>query len=346
MVRACKPCDGSFNKCRFCQGSEPNGWWNPIQAIRGADLTGKTYMITGANGGIGFVTARTLLAAGAVVIISTRSTAKTTETIKRLQDELPLSAAPRVKGVSMDLGSLSSIRDGVQEFNELGVKRLDALCLNAGLMAIPDFKETKEGLELVWGVNHVGHFYLFKLLLLTILNTPRHTRIVIVSSEYHCAVPNDFSVNTHLPMKRENYNRSHAYSISKLCNILMAREITKRYGQKGVTAYSLHPGVISSTGLYQNMPRCLPCIFNCCAYIHCSCLWHTDYKSVNKGASTQLFLMTEALENLEPGGYYVGCRLQTHRSPLYRYDIAENYNEAENLWKLTEDIIARSDNSL
>lgn len=340
MVRACKPCDGSYNKCRLCQGSEPNGWWNSNQAIRGADLTGRTYMITGANTGIGFVTARTLLAAGAKVIITTRSPEKTNDTINRLIEGLPLTKSPNAKGLSMDLSSFDSIKEAVQEFTKLNLRRLDAVCLNAGVMGISEFTETRESLEMHWGVNHVGHFYLLKLLMPTILKVPGHTKIVIVSSMAHTYTPNNFTVNTHLPPKREDYDRSVAYSISKLCNILTAREIARRFSGRGVSAYSVHPGFISGTSLYRAFPGCVPCILNCCAYAHCCCLWYADYKPVDKGASTQLFVMTEPVRNLENGGYYSNCRLQTRKSPCYKYRIIENEEEAQNLWELTESIIA------
>jgi len=344
MVRACKPCDGSFNKCRLCQGSEPNGWWSPEQVMSCSDVKGKTYMITGANTGIGFVTAQSLLESGAKVIITTRSAVKTKDTISRLIDGLPLSAKEhgkeRVVGINFDLGSLSSIEEGVKQFNALGIKRLDAVCFNAGVMAIPGFSETVDGLEMTWGVNHVGHFHLFKLLLPTIEQLSGHTRIVVVSSIAHQETPNDFSVDTHIPPRREDYEKWQAYGVSKLSNILMAKEIAKRFDGKGISAYALHPGFIAGTSLYRHMPSCFPYFFDCCSYIHCCCLWFADYKSVRKGASTQLFLMSQPLESLKSGGYYAGCRLQDKNSVNYKAVFIENDMEAEKLWEKTEEIIA------
>jgi len=297
-------------------------------------------MVTGANGGIGFATAQVLLAAGAVVIVSTRSTVKTNNTIDRLMESLPESAKERAKGISMDLGSFSSIEAGVEEFNELGVERLDAICFNAGVMMIAEFTETKEGYEMQWGVNHLGHFYLFKLLESTILKLPGHTRIVVVASEAHYDTPNDFTVDTHLPPKREAYNRVANYAISKLSNIFMARGIASKFDGKGMTAYSLHPGWITGSSLLRHWPSCTPYIMDCCMYLHCTCLWFADYKSVMTGASTQLFLMTRPLEELSSGGYYVGCRLQHSGSVIYKYPMNENDEETEKLWRLSEDIIA------
>jgi len=310
-------------------------------AIAGQDLSGKTYWITGANAGIGFVTAKTLLAAGAEVIVSTRSADKTRETINRLIEGLPPSSSERAKGVSFDLSSLSSVKAGVEQFDKLNVQRLDALCLNAGVMLIPDFRETEDGLEMHWGINHVGHFYLFKLLIPTILKLPGHTRIIVVSSVTHSIwTPNNFTVDTHLPPKRKTYDRCTNYGISKLCNILMAREIAKRYNGKGISAYSCHPGFISGTSLYRYMPSLIPPLFQCCAYLHCACLWHADFKTVPVGASTQLYLMTQPLLWLFSGGYYAGCRLQSRQSRMYKYPMNENDDEARKLWELTERIIA------
>jgi len=297
-------------------------------------------MITGANAGIGFVTAQSLLAAGAEVVISTRSATKTRATIDRLCESLPLNASISVKGVSMDLSSMSSIEAGVKEFIGLGVMRLDALCLNAGVMAIPEYTETNDGLEMQWGVNHVGHFYLFKLLESTILKLPGHTRIVVLASMKHFETPNDFAVDTHLPPNHENYDMNTNYCISKLSNIYMARELARRFEGKGVTAYSVHPGIITGTSLWRHLPSCLPCMLKCFFYAHCSCLWFPDFKSVRKGASTQLYLMTCPLAELSNGGYYVGCRLQNSKSRLYKYTMVENEEEAEKLWVLSEKIIA------
>jgi len=345
-MRTCCPCDGSYVKCRFCQGDEPNGWWSPEDVLRGQQVSGKTYMVTGANAGIGFHTARALLSAGANVIISTRSPEKTKMTISRLVEGLPAEVEDRVQGVSMDLSSLASVDAGAKEFTELGVKRLDAVCLNAGVMMIPEFTETKEGLEMQWGVNHIGHFYLFKLLESTILKLPGHTRVVVVSSVAHYDTPDDFTVDTHLPPKRETYNRTANYSISKLSNIYLAREIAKRYEGKGISSYSLQPGFVIGSSLYRHLPGCLPLLMNCCMYAHCSCLWYADYKSVRNGASTQLFLMTHPLEELVSGGFYCGCRLQSSKSVLYKHPMNENDEEAEKLWKLSESIISKWDNQI
>jgi len=340
VAQSCCPCDGSHIKCRFCQGNQPNGWWSPADVLRGQDLSGKTYMITGANAGIGFVTAQSLLAAGAEVVISTRSATKTRDTIDRLIESLPLNSKARAKGVSLDLSSMSSIEAGVKEFAELGVKRLDALCLNAGVMAVSEYTETKDGLEMQWGVNHIGHFYLFKLLEPTIMNLPGHTRVVVVASIAHFKTPDDFTVDTHLPPSSENYDKSINYYISKLSNIYMASELARRYEGKGITAYSLHPGLISGTSLWRHLSSCIPPILRCCCYAHCSCLWYSDFKSVRNGASTQLYLMTCPQVELSSGGYYVGCRLQNSESKLCKYQMIDNEEEAEKLWVLSEKIIA------
>merc|ERR1719466_237570 len=114
---------------------------------------------------------------------------------------------------------------------------------------IAEFTETEEGFEKQWGVNHLGHFYLFKLLESTILKLPGHTRIVVVSSEAHYDTPDDFTVDTHLPPKPETYNRVANYAISKLSNIFMARGIAKRFEGKGMSSYSVHPGWITGTSL-------------------------------------------------------------------------------------------------
>lgn len=296
-------------------------------------------MITEAHDGTGYVTAQTLLMAGANVIVASSSDWRTQDTYIRLIDDVTPEARKRISCVTMDLQSLSSIEAGVKEFVKLNVDRLDAICFNAGVMLLPKYKETKDGLEMQWGVNHVGQFYLFQLLLPTIIDLPGETRIVIVSSVAHYDTPNDFTVRTHLPPTPDTYGRSASYGISKICNILMAREITKRFRRQGISAYSLQPGFVTETSLYSRLPVFVPYILKCCAFAHCCCLWHADFKSVRKGASTQLFLMTWPKDLLSSGGYYVGCRRQDRGSALYKYPMTENDEEGENLWKLTENII-------
>lgn len=296
-------------------------------------------MVIEAHEGTGYITAQTLLMAGAKVIVTASSDWRTWDTYIRLIDDVTPKARKRIFCVAMDLRSLSSIEAGVEEFVKLGVDRLDAICFNAGVMLLPKWRETKDGLEMQWGVNHVGQFYLFQILLPTILELPGETRIVIVSSVSHYGTPDDFTVGTHLPPIPDNYDRSASYSISKISNILMAREITKRFHEQGIFAYSLQPGFITETSLYSRLPVFVPYILKCCAFAHCCCLWHSDFKSVRKGASTQLFLMTWPREFLSSGGYYVGCRLQDKGSALYKYPMTENDKEAEKLWTLTESVI-------
>ena len=213
-----------------------------------ADQSGRTAVVTGANVGVGFETARALAARGATVILACRDVAKGEAAAERIT---AASAAPPagVRVVRLDLASLASVRAAADDIRA-SVPRLDLLINNAGVMDIP-FARSEDGVELTFAVNHLGHFALTGLLLAQLLATPG-SRVVTVSSVAHRRGLLDLETLE----SEEGYKPGDAYARSKLANLLFAYELQGRLDAAGAGTISLaaHPG-IARTELYRTNSR-------------------------------------------------------------------------------------------
>ena len=199
------------------------------------DLTGKIAIVTGANSGIGYETARALALKGAAVILACRDKTKGEAAVRQLAQEFP---EAKVELAQLDLSDLASVRRFADEFTRRQDHRLDIIINNAGIMAIP-FGRTADGFELQFGTNHLGHFALTGLLLDCIIHTPQ-ARVITVSSGGHRFGKIDFdNLNG-----EKNYDRQRAYAQSKLANLLFTYELQRRFESAGVDAIAVaaHPG--------------------------------------------------------------------------------------------------------
>ncbi|GAA3815787.1 oxidoreductase [Streptomyces phyllanthi] len=198
------------------------------------DQKGRTAVVTGANSGIGYVTARELARRGARVVLACRSEARGTEALDRLGAEVPGAEAEFVR---LDLGDLASVREFAATYTRER-DRLDLLINNAGVMALP-YGHTVDGFETQFGVNHLGHFALTGLLLPVLLGTPG-ARVVTVSSGMHAVSNIDI---TDLNSERR-YRRWIAYGRSKTANLLFTHELARRVTAAGadLVAAAAHPG--------------------------------------------------------------------------------------------------------
>jgi NAD(P)-dependent dehydrogenase (short-subunit alcohol dehydrogenase family) len=198
------------------------------------DLSAKTIVVTGSNSGLGFEGARAFAAKGAEVILACRSTAKAEAAREKIVNAQP---AARVEVMALDLSSLASVRAFAEAFRSRH-DRLDLLCNNAGVMALPR-RETADGFEMQIGTNHLGHFALTGLLLPSMLPVPG-ARVISQSSGAHRMGAIDFE---DLHGKRR-YGRWRAYGQSKLANLLFAYELQRRLAKKAANVISVacHPG--------------------------------------------------------------------------------------------------------
>ncbi|MFI5307390.1 MAG: oxidoreductase [Polyangiales bacterium] len=209
------------------------------------DLGGKTALVTGANSGIGFGAARALAEHGALVVLGCRDPARGEAAMMRIASQLP---AARLELLPLDLASLASVREAARAFAATH-QRLDILCNNAGVMALP-LARTEDGLELQLGVNHFGHFALTGLLLPRLVGG-HAARVVTVSSLMHRRGRMRFD---DLDAVRD-YEKWAAYAQSKLANLLFAYELQRRLADKGAATISVacHPGY-ADTNLQQVGP--------------------------------------------------------------------------------------------
>jgi NAD(P)-dependent dehydrogenase (short-subunit alcohol dehydrogenase family) len=209
------------------------------------DQRGRIAVVTGANSGLGYVTARELARKGARVVLACRSEARGAEAGDRLVAEVP---GAEVEFARLDLGALESVREFADTY---AYDRLDLLVNNAGVMALP-LARTADGFETQFGVNHLGHFALTGLLLPTITATPG-ARVVTVSSIVHALANLDID---DLNSERHEYKKWIAYARSKTANLLFIHELARRLGAVGsdVVAAAAHPGY-ASTNLQTAGPR-------------------------------------------------------------------------------------------
>ena len=198
------------------------------------DLTGRTAVVTGANGGLGLETARALARAGAHVVMAARNQDKAAVAEANIRASHPTAS---LEVVPMDLGSLKSVRAAADRILA-GHDRVDILVNNAGLMAIPE-RRTEDGFEMQFGVNHLGHFALTALLLPALLRTDAARVVSVTSTAHHMGRAID-PANPHLEGR---YGPWRAYAQSKLANLHFGLGLQRRFETAGVKAASLiaHP---------------------------------------------------------------------------------------------------------
>jgi protochlorophyllide reductase len=198
------------------------------------DLHGHIALVTGANSGLGMETTKALAAKGAHVIMACRSAERGRIARDAVKKQLP---GASLDLVALDLASLASIRDFAAQVQR-SYERLDLLFNNAGIMAIPQ-RDTKDGFEMQFGTNHLGHFALTGLLLPTLLATSQ-SRVITTTSLARRAGKVDFDDINH----QRSYGRWSAYGQSKTANLLFAFELQSRLTRAGATTISVaaHPG--------------------------------------------------------------------------------------------------------
>ena len=198
------------------------------------DLTGSTAIVTGANSGLGFVTAMELAAHGAAVTLAVRDAARGAAAVERMRVRLP-DAALTVR--VLDLASLDSIAAFAQEFTA-DTGRLDLLVNNAGVMNLPE-RRTADGFEMQFGTNHLGHFALTGRLLPLLTASP-DARVVTLSSMVHRIGRMNFDDL----MGARRYRAWPAYGQSKLANLLFTSELQRQAEAAGLglRAMAAHPG--------------------------------------------------------------------------------------------------------
>lgn len=209
------------------------------------DLAHRTFVVTGANTGIGRATALALARRGARVLLACRSEAKA----RGVLDEIAAGPAGCGAYLPLDLADLDSVRACARMIVEQG-EPVHVLVNNAGVVGGRG-GVTAQGFERTFGVNHLGPFLLTSLLL-DHLRASRPARVVNVASRAHLGAQRiDFDA-----LRRPTRTRTGLaeYQVSKLCNVLFTQELARRLDSHGVSAYAVHPGVVA-TDIWRRVPR-------------------------------------------------------------------------------------------
>jgi NAD(P)-dependent dehydrogenase (short-subunit alcohol dehydrogenase family) len=250
------------------------------------DLAGRTYLVTGANAGIGYATARELASRGGRVHLGCRSLAKGEAAVAAIT---AATGSDQVRLLLLDLADLASVRKAADEFIRLG-EPLHVLINNAGVGGARG--RTADGFEIHFGINHLGHFAL-TMALLPLLTDSAPARIVNVASDAHYQAKGiDFEG---LRNRTKGVTGLPEYAVSKLCNVLFAAELGRRLAGTGVTAYSLHPGVVASE-IWRRVPWPARQILT------------RRMLTIEQGARTSLYCATSPEVAGESGKYYDSCR--------------------------------------
>lgn len=213
----------------------------PFKVERTPSLANKVALVTGGNSGLGLASVKAFASRGAHVLLAARDETKAQKAINEVLSDQPSAS---VEFLHMDLASQRSIKVAASSVSRR-FERLDFLMNNAGLMAMPE-KQTEDGFESQFGVNHLGHWSLTGLLLENLL-AAESARIITVTSSAHHLIPN---INFNDPHMRRKYSPWNAYSQSKLANYFFAIGLHNLFSEKKKNAKSLlaHPG-LSHTNL-------------------------------------------------------------------------------------------------
>jgi NAD(P)-dependent dehydrogenase (short-subunit alcohol dehydrogenase family) len=256
------------------------------------DLTGQTIVVTGANSGVGLETTRQLVRQGAHVVMGCRRVEAGEAAAATMAEE-----RGSTEVLALDLASLDSVRSFAGSVLEKHDK-LIALVNNAGVMTTEN-GTTKDGFELQFGTNHLGHFLLTELLLDT-LKVSAPSRIVILSSVVHAGSPKDrVSLDfDDLMWRKRTYSGTRAYAESKLANVLYAKELARRLEGTGVTAVSVHPGWVRSNLAAGMMPVWIQNVLMAPLSPLLTMMSNRD------GAQTSLHCLLDDAVPDHPGAYY------------------------------------------
>ncbi|XP_034561955.1 retinol dehydrogenase 12, like [Notolabrus celidotus] len=272
-------------------------------------LDDKTVLITGANTGIGKETAIDLAKRGARIIMACRSAERGEAAVKEVIES---SGNQNIVYMKLDLADSKSIREFAEAVNR-DEPKLNILLNNAGVMVCP-YGKTADGFEMQIGVNHMGHF-LLTYLLLDLVKKSAPARIITVSSMAHTWG----SIKLEDINSEKSYDKKAAYSQSKLANVLFTRSLARRLEGTGVTAYSLHPGVVQ-TDLWRHLSGPQKAIMK---------MVSPFTKNSSQGAQTSIYCAVEPTLDKESGGYYSDC------APANCSSAAKDDVVAQKLWELS-----------
>jgi WW domain-containing oxidoreductase len=283
------------------------------QVLAGVDLTGKYFVVTGCNSGLGFETMNALAANGAHVI----GLARTVEAAQAACAKVSRSCIP----IACDLSDLDSVSAAAEAIRALGV-RLDAIVANAGIANLPTL-QTRYGVELQFLVNYVGHFALVGAL--CDLVRDRSGRIVIVTSNASITQAPAEGIRFDNLDGRFFYQPFAFYGQSKFAAALYAKELSRRLHSRGIAVNSVHPGATGGTRLNRHLQKPLSWLQGIAQFF---------MRSVQRGAATQALLAASPRVTGVTGAYWTDCGTAPGNPLLNDVDLARK------LWEVSEQLVA------
>lgn len=278
----------------------------------GLDLSDKTYVLTGANSGLGLETMRVLAQRGARVIGTARSWSKA----ENACDQVDGRTIPEMLDLA-DWGSVATCAARIRAMNF----PIDGLICNAGIVSIAE-RELVNGLEKHFVVNHLGHFILANQLMDEVLAADQG-RFVWVSSQSQFSAPDQGILFDDLAWDRYEYSPGTAYGHSKLANALCSRELARRLSGSTATSNSLHPGVIVTNAI-RNMSPTMQWIAKNLGWLFT--------KTVEEGAATQTYLATNPALAGVRGYYFDNC------NPAQGSEHLQDDAMAKRLWDISVEL--------
>jgi NAD(P)-dependent dehydrogenase (short-subunit alcohol dehydrogenase family) len=283
-------------------------------------MDGKTVVITGANSGVGKATAVALAGAGAHTVMTARDRRRGEEAAA---DVRRITGSDQVELVVFDLGDLASVAHGASELLDR-CDRIDVLVNNAGLV-LSERRETADGFEATFAINHLGPFQLTRLLTERLVASAP-ARVVNVSSTAHRSARHGLDFDDLQSTK--NYRGMQVYSRTKLANLLFTLELAKRMEGTRVTANAVHPGTVAS-GFARDDDASGFLAFGVK-------LIKPFILTPEKGARTSVYLASSPEVSEVTGGYFVKCK---ERTPA---PAARNEAAAELLWSVSEELVEQA----
>jgi len=268
-------------------------------------------VLTGSTSGIGWETLKVLLPQFDLVILPVRNSEKAQKMIADLSEK------EKIRIINMDLSEMNSVKSAAKEILKLSDK-IDVLINNAGGM-FPAKKLTREGLDMTFATNHLGHFLLTQELMPALKKGK--AKIINLSSEAH-RFSGDPSADFSL---KKSSNTGSAYGRVKLYNILFTNELKNRFESDGISAYSVHPGAVKTafgsetTSITKGIIR----------------LTQLFFISPKAGAQTTIFLAKTPAGNLRNGSYYV------RKKPKSPSSTALNQHLGKELWDYSEEVLGK-----
>ena len=275
-------------------------------------MTGKVCLVTGGNSGIGKATALGLAKLNASVVIVSRDNHKGEAAIIEMKAK---SGNRNLEAMTTDLSSQDSVRQLAHDFTTR-YKRLHVLVNNAGIF-LPKRVQTVDGFEATFATNHLGHFLLTNLLL-DVLKASAPSRIINLTSSAHYGTEMDFEDL----QGEKKYSGYHAYSQSKLANVLFTYQLAKQLEGTGVTVNTLHPGVVR-TGFGRDQGGLMSILVT---------VGRPFMISPERAAKAAIYLATSPDLESVSGKFF--SRGKEKRSSRESYDEAS----AERLWKVSEEL--------